>query len=102
MDLINKLFNLSGKTALITGASSGLGAYFAEVLASAGATVVVTARRLDRLEALSEQINTAGGKAIPFACDVDQSSEVAAVIEQAWSECGRIDILVNKISDNPS
>ena len=95
MDLINKLFDLTGKTALITGASSGLGAYFAEVLSNAGATVVITARRLDRLEALAEQINSTGGKAIPIACDVDQSSAVAAVIDQAWSECGRIDILVN-------
>ena len=62
MDLVNKLFDLTGKTAVVTGASSGLGAYFAEILANQGATVVITARRLDRLEALSAQINNAGGK----------------------------------------
>ena len=95
MDLVNKLFDLTGKTAVVTGASSGLGAYFAEILANQGATVVITARRLDRLEALSTQINNAGGKAIAIACDVDQPAAVAAMMEQAWAECGRIDIVVN-------
>ena len=95
MDLVNKLFDLTGKTAVVTGASSGLGAYFAEILANQGATVVITARRLDRLEALSAQINNAGGKAIAIACDVDQPAAVAAMMEQAWAECGRIDIVVN-------
>ncbi|MFZ8973740.1 MAG: SDR family NAD(P)-dependent oxidoreductase, partial [Pseudomonadales bacterium] len=60
MNLVNKLFDLSGKTALITGASSGLGEYFAEILAGAGAQVVITARRLDRLEALAERFNENG------------------------------------------
>ncbi|MBL6688666.1 MAG: SDR family oxidoreductase [Pseudomonadales bacterium] len=95
MNLVNKLFDLSGKTALITGASSGLGEYFAEILAGAGAQVVITARRLDRLEALAERIKENGGQAIPLACDVDQADQVAAVVEEAWQRCGRIDIVVN-------
>ena len=95
MELVDKLFNLNGKTALITGASSGLGEYFAEVLAGAGARVVVTARRLERLEALAERINQAGGEALAFACDVDQADQVASVFEEAWQRCGRLDIIVN-------
>ena len=89
MDLVNKLFDLTGKTAVVTGASSGLGAYFAEILANQGATVVITARRLDRLEALSAQINNAGGKAIAIACDVDQPAAVAAMTNQiraSWNQ----------------
>ena len=92
---MDELFGMQGKTALVTGASSGLGAFFARVLADAGARVVLTARREDRLDALAQEINDAGGAAIAMACDVDDSSSVAAVIDQAWSECGRLDVVVN-------
>ena len=60
---IHSLFALTGKTALVSGASSGLGEHFAQVLAAAGARVIVAARRVDRLEALVERINAAGGEA---------------------------------------
>ena len=68
---MDELFGMQGKTALVTGASSGLGAFFARVLADAGARVVLTARREDRLDALAQEINDAGGAAIAMACDVD-------------------------------
>ncbi len=95
MPTINKLFGMQGKTALITGASSGLGAFFARVLAEAGARVVITARREDRLESLAEEINGSGGAAIAMACDVDDAANVADVFDRAWSECGRLDVVVN-------
>ena len=62
---MNYRFGLDGKVALVTGASSGLGRHFAKVLAEAGAKVVLAARRLDRLEALADEIRSNGGDALP-------------------------------------
>jgi NAD(P)-dependent dehydrogenase (short-subunit alcohol dehydrogenase family) len=64
------LFSLANRTALVTGASSGLGRHFAGVLAKAGATVVVAARRMDKLEEVASEIDAAGGKALPVEMDV--------------------------------
>ena len=88
-------FDLDGMIAMVTGASSGLGAYFAQVLAEAGASVVVTARRVEKLQAVAEGINASGGEAFPMECDVTVSSQVADVIRDAWNDHGRIDIIVN-------
>ena len=88
-------FSLEGKTALVTGASSGLGAHFARVLADAGAKVAVTARRLDKLEALANEITAAGGTAISIECDVTDSAQVASTVAEAWNRLGRLDIVVN-------
>ncbi len=82
---------LSGKTALVTGASSGLGARFATVLAAAGAHVVLAARRQDALDALAAQLRAAGGNAETRALDVTDSASVRAVVEATPG----IDILVN-------
>ena len=78
------MFSLAGKTAVVTGASSGLGARFASVLASAGATVFAAARRADRLAALGSGIT-------PVTCDVSVAVDRERLIETA----GRVDILVN-------
>lgn len=86
-------FDLTGRTALITGASSGLGAHFAEVLAEAGATVVLAARRLDRLEALAAKI---GERAIPVALDVTDPDSIAACFAAIQDKTGGpADIIVN-------
>ena len=78
--LPNNCADLTGRVALVTGASSGLGARFAEVLAAQGAAVVLAARRLDRLEALAAQIRAAGGQALAVQMDAtDTGSLVAAV-----------------------
>ena len=82
---------LIGKTALVTGASSGLGARFATVLAGAGAHVVLAARRKDALEKLAATLRTAGGNAATRALDVTDSASVRAVVEATPG----IDILVN-------
>lgn len=84
-------FRLDGKVALVTGASSGLGARFARVLHAVGATVVVSARRLDRLEGLVAELP--GARAI--ACDVADAAQREELVARTVAECGRIDILVN-------
>ena len=86
-----KLFDLSGKTALVTGASSGLGAHFARCLGEAGAAVVLAARRADRLASLQEELAQKGIDAKAVTLDVTSAQAVAAALEAA----GRIDILVN-------
>lgn len=87
--------NLNGKVALVTGASSGLGYQAALALAGAGATVAVTARRTDRLEALAARITGAGGRAVPFALDVRDGAAIAEVVGQVEAAMGPINILVN-------
>ena len=85
------LFSLDGRTAVVTGASSGLGARFARVLAEAGATVFAAARRIDRLTELAEQ--HPGIR--PFACDVSWEADRRALAEAALTATGRWDVLVN-------
>jgi len=86
-----ELFSLRGRTAVVTGASSGLGARFATVLASAGATVFAAARRLERLKVLAD-----GDPRIhPVVCDVSREDDRVRLIETALDETGRIDVLVN-------
>ena len=70
--------DLGGAAALVTGASSGLGAHFARLLAANGAKVALAARRVDRLTALAEEIAGAGGRALPVECDVTRAESVEA------------------------
>lgn len=86
---------LQGQTAIITGAGRGIGAVAAERLARAGASVVLTARSEDQLEAVAERIRSAGGKAIGVAADVSDLEGVEEVVESALDQFGRVDILVN-------
>lgn len=88
-------FRLNGKTALVTGASSGLGYRFAQVLAAAGAKVAVAARRTDRLKELVDKIQADGGQAAAVAMDVTQVPSIATGVGQAEQALGPIDILVN-------
>lgn len=88
-------FDLTGRVALITGASSGLGEHFAQVLAEAGAKVIVAARRVDRLQALVEKIKSNGGSAAAVAMDVTDADSVARGLTEAETFFGTPDILVN-------
>lgn len=87
-------FDLMGRTALVTGASSGLGANFARALAAAGATLVVAARRADRLRNLVNEIEAAGGKAYAVTMDVADEVSIRAGFAEAEAAAGPINVLV--------
>jgi NAD(P)-dependent dehydrogenase (short-subunit alcohol dehydrogenase family) len=95
------IFRLDGETALVTGASSGLGAHFAVTLARAGARVVLAARRTDRLEALAKEIEASGGKAVAMALDVRDPDSVKACFDGGEAALGPVTVLINNagISD---
>ncbi|MCC6850647.1 MAG: SDR family NAD(P)-dependent oxidoreductase [Deltaproteobacteria bacterium] len=88
-------FDLAGEVALVTGATSGFGRHFAEVLSAAGATVVLTGRRVDRLEALRQQLAAAGRRAHAVALDVTSVASMRACVAEAERLAGAITVLVN-------
>jgi 3-oxoacyl-[acyl-carrier protein] reductase len=90
-----ELFNLTGRVALVTGASSGLGVRFAEVLAGAGAAVALVARRTDRLAAVKARIEKAGGHALAISADVVDRGAMRKAFDQAQATFGCVSILVN-------
>ena len=89
------LFDLTGRVALVTGASSGLGVRFAEVLAEAGAAVALVARRVERLEAVKARIAESGGRAIAIAADVLDRAAMTRAFDRAQADLGMVDILIN-------
>jgi NAD(P)-dependent dehydrogenase (short-subunit alcohol dehydrogenase family) len=92
---MSKRFDLSGKVALVTGASSGLGVHFARTLAAAGASVAIAARRADRLASLQAELLEAGVKAAAVELDVQSGKSVNAAFDAAEKMLGAIDIVVN-------
>lgn len=86
------LFDLTGRTAVVTGASSGLGHRFARVLHGAGATVVAAARRTERLEELADQL---GPRLVPVTCDVTDDEALVELVDRALAVAGRLDVVVN-------
>jgi len=89
------LFHLNGKTAIITGGGRGIGQYFAEALADAGANVVLCSRKLAACEEVQREIEDRGGKALALACDVTRQSDAQQVVETTLQHFGAVDILVN-------
>ncbi|HEY1970727.1 MAG TPA: SDR family NAD(P)-dependent oxidoreductase [Pseudonocardia sp.] len=87
--------DLTGQVALVTGASVGLGRRFALTLASAGAAVAVAARRIEKLEGLAKEIESAGGRCLPIALDMTDADQIVAAVEQAETALGTVTILVN-------
>jgi len=94
------LFDLSGKTAIVTGASRGLGQYFARALAKAGADLVITSREPSRLTEFSQEIRALGRKALPVKLDVLSQSDIENMVQMTIKEYGKIDILVNNAGLN--
>ena len=88
-------FSVAGEVVLVTGASSGIGRRFAEVLGAAGAKVGLAARREDRLTELAREIEGRGGTCLPLACDVTKKDSIAAAIAAAEEGLGPLSILVN-------
>ena len=91
----NELFDITGRVALVTGASSGLGAHFAETLAENGAKVVLVARRADRLDALKKKIEAAGGQAAVAEADVLDHAAMVRAFDAAEKAFGTVTILIN-------
>jgi len=94
------MFDLSGKVAIVTGASRGLGQYFGRALARAGADLVITSRNLSSLDKFREEIESMGRKALPVELDVCNYDSIQRMVETAYEEYGKIDILVNNAGCN--
>ncbi|MDP4549878.1 SDR family oxidoreductase [Alkalihalobacillus macyae] len=92
---VMELFNLSGKTAIVTGGGRGLGKQIAEGFAEAGANVVICSRKLEACEAVREELENKGVRSLAFECDVTNQENVQRVVDETMKEFGQIDILVN-------
>jgi NAD(P)-dependent dehydrogenase (short-subunit alcohol dehydrogenase family) len=95
------LFDLTGKTAVITGSSRGIGRAIAEQMAAAGAQVVISSRKAGPCEEVAAAINQAGGKAVSIPCHVGEKAQLQALIERTRAELGPVDILVCNAAVNP-
>ena len=95
-----QFFDLTGKVALITGASRGLGQYFGRALAHAGADLIITSRNRDSLFTFKEEIEGLGRKAVPLELDVREYDSIQNMVDAAYEACGKIDILVNNAGCN--
>ena len=99
--MTTQLFNLTGKIALVTGASRGIGEEIAKLLAEQGAYVIVSSRKLADCQAVADAIVSAGGQAEALACHVGRMEDIAAAFEQIGCKHRRLDILVNNAATNP-
>jgi NAD(P)-dependent dehydrogenase (short-subunit alcohol dehydrogenase family) len=95
------MFDLSGRVALVTGSSRGIGRAIAVQMALHGARVVISSRKIESCEAVAAEINAAGGTAIARACHVGHKEELKALVDATTAQWGRIDILVCNAAANP-
>lgn len=94
-------FDLTGRTALVTGASRGIGEAVAHGLAARGATVVLSSRRQESLDSVAAALEEAGGRALAIACHAGRPEQIDALFARIRAELGRLDILVNNAATNP-
>lgn len=95
------MFDLTGKIALVTGASRGIGEHIAKVLAQHGATVLVSSRKLDGCQRVVDEITERGGKAHAIPCHIGEMEQITNLFDTIKSQFGRLDILVNNAAANP-
>lgn len=96
-----ELFDLSGKVALVTGGSRGLGRAIVLGYAAAGADVVIASRKLGACAAVAAEVEALGRKALPIACHVGHWDELGSVVERSYERFGRVDVLVNNAGMSP-
>ena len=96
-----EIFDLTGKVALVTGASRGIGESIARLLAAYGAHVIVSSRKIDGCEAVAKSIRDDGGKATALACHVGEMAQIEDTFASIKKEFGQLDILVNNAAANP-
>ena len=99
--MMKDLFDLTGKIALVTGASRGIGESIARLLAAKGAHVIVSSRKIEACQAVADSIIAEGGKASAFACHVGEMDQIETIFTHIKDSFGRIDILVNNAAANP-
>ncbi|MCV6597060.1 MAG: SDR family oxidoreductase [Mangrovicoccus sp.] len=99
--MTTSLFDLTGKIALVTGASRGIGEEIAKLLAAHGAHVIVSSRKIDGCQAVADAITAAGGKAEAIACHIGEMGQIDALFDEIKSRHGRLDILINNAATNP-
>ena len=95
------LFDLTGKVAIITGSTKGIGLAIATRMAEHGATVVISSRKPDACEAVAARIQATGGKAVVIPCHIARKEELQNLVDQTVARCGGIDILVGNAGVNP-
>ncbi|WP_350292451.1 glucose 1-dehydrogenase [uncultured Croceitalea sp.] len=98
---IKQKFDLSGKVAIVTGSSKGIGLSIARGLAENGAKVVISSRKQDAVDTIAEEFNSSGLEAIGIACHIGDEEQRKALVTKTVEEYGRIDILVNNAAINP-
>src|SRR5690349_24643210 len=99
--MASSLFDLTGKVAVITGSSRGIGRAIAERMAEHGAKVVVTSRKLDACEEVVKSIQAKGGEAIALACNISRKEELQKLVDGTIKHWGGIDVLVCNAAVNP-
>lgn len=97
----NAMFDLSGKVALVTGASRGIGEEIAKLLAHQGSHVIVSSRKINDCEVVVEQITKAGGSAQAMACHVGEMDQIKSIFAAITQQHGKLDILINNAAANP-
>ena len=103
MGFADELFDLSGRVAIVTGGSRGLGREMVRALARCGADVVITSRKLESCEELAQEIkDTTGRAAFPYACHVGRWDELDGLVDAAYERFGKVDILINNAGKSPT
>jgi NAD(P)-dependent dehydrogenase (short-subunit alcohol dehydrogenase family) len=97
----DRLFDLSGKVALVTGGSRGLGLEMVRAFAQAGADIIIASRKLDACEAAAAEVEALGRRAFAYACHVGEWDQLDGLVEASYARMGRVDILVNNAGMSP-